>query len=515
MSDATALGHPVFDADNHYYEAEDAFTRHLDPTLGSRVIEWCEINGRRYHVIGGRVSRAVTNPTFDPVAMPGAMYDYFRGNPDNRNPMEFLSRREAIRPAYRDPVARVGDARRAGARRLPALPHPRHDLRGAAGPRPRGRVSPVPGVQPLAGRGLGCQLRGPDLRRPVHHAGRSGLRCRRAAPGRSSTGPARSSCARPPRPRRSAAARPSTRCSTASGSWPTTPASPSWSTPPTAASPPTATPSTGSPPRSAAGGGHRSSPSPSSRPSGTISCRSSSRTCSRGSRTCAWPRSRTAPSSCPISSPRSGRRRTRCRDTGRTTRSPPSGDHVWINPFWEDDVHVVVDCMGADRVIFGSDWPHIEALPEPIDYVRELKEFDAVDRRQILFDNVQELLVLRPTSSSAPPGSVAPAAPPRVVGTLAVVGGRVAGVADVLLPRGVAPATADEAAGHDDDQDNGHDCPDDHGFPFRPGSPGCCRRVAEVGPPGLCWTVPAAGDRRAVRAVTWRTPNVRPGFAQP
>ena len=90
MSDTTTLGHPVFDADNHYYEAEDAFTRHLDPALGPRVVQWCEIGGRRYHVIGGRVSRAVTNPTFDPIAMPGAMYDYFRGNPDNRNPMEFL-----------------------------------------------------------------------------------------------------------------------------------------------------------------------------------------------------------------------------------------------------------------------------------------------------------------------------------------------------------------------------------------------------------------------------------------
>ena len=101
------LDHPVFDADNHYYEALDAFTRHLDPALGPRVIQWSEIDGRRYHVIGGRVSQAVTNPTFDPIAMPGAMYDYFRGNPDDRNPMEFLAAREPIRPAYRDPAARV------------------------------------------------------------------------------------------------------------------------------------------------------------------------------------------------------------------------------------------------------------------------------------------------------------------------------------------------------------------------------------------------------------------------
>ena len=37
--------------------------------------------------------------------------------------------------------------------------------------------------------------------------------------------------------------------------------------------------------------------------------------------------------------------------------------HVWINPFWEDDVHEVVDLMGADRVLFGSDLPFIDCRP--------------------------------------------------------------------------------------------------------------------------------------------------------
>src|SRR5262249_13163676 len=92
---------------NHYYEALDAFTRHLDPALGPRCVQWCEVDGRRYHLLGGRVSKAVTNPTFDPIAMPGAMYDYFRGNPEGRSPMSFLAEREPIRPASRDPAARV------------------------------------------------------------------------------------------------------------------------------------------------------------------------------------------------------------------------------------------------------------------------------------------------------------------------------------------------------------------------------------------------------------------------
>ena len=71
--------------------------------------------------------------------------------------------------------------------------------------------------------------------------------------------------------------------------------------------------------------------------------------------------------------------------------------HVWINPFWEDDVYQVAESIGTDRVIFGSDWPHVEALPEPIEYLSELKNFDDDDRRRILYDNVQELITLRPT----------------------------------------------------------------------------------------------------------------------
>jgi len=70
--------------------------------------------------------------------------------------------------------------------------------------------------------------------------------------------------------------------------------------------------------------------------------------------------------------------------------------HVWINPFWEDDVNETVALMGADRVVFGSDWPHIEGLPSPLDYAVELKDLDAADRRRVLLDNALELNQHRP-----------------------------------------------------------------------------------------------------------------------
>ena len=65
--------------------------------------------------------------------------------------------------------------------------------------------------------------------------------------------------------------------------------------------------------------------------------------------------------------------------------------HWWINPFWEDDVNQIVDLMGVDRVLFGSDWPHIEGMPQPLDYLQELKHFSDADRRRIVLDNVTEL----------------------------------------------------------------------------------------------------------------------------
>jgi predicted TIM-barrel fold metal-dependent hydrolase len=68
--------------------------------------------------------------------------------------------------------------------------------------------------------------------------------------------------------------------------------------------------------------------------------------------------------------------------------------HVWINPFWEDDVKEVAEYMGTDRVIFGSDWPHIEGMPKPLDYIDELSGFDAAAQRRILRENTLELNTL-------------------------------------------------------------------------------------------------------------------------
>ena len=52
--------------------------------------------------------------------------------------------------------------------------------------------------------------------------------------------------------------------------------------------------------------------------------------------------------------------------------------------------------MGPERVIFGSDWPHIEGMPQPLDYVAELAAFDPAAKRRILRENTAELNAPRP-----------------------------------------------------------------------------------------------------------------------
>jgi predicted TIM-barrel fold metal-dependent hydrolase len=52
--------------------------------------------------------------------------------------------------------------------------------------------------------------------------------------------------------------------------------------------------------------------------------------------------------------------------------------------------------MGADRVVFGSDWPHIEGLPNPRDYALEIKELDPASQRLIMHDNADALNQLQP-----------------------------------------------------------------------------------------------------------------------
>jgi predicted TIM-barrel fold metal-dependent hydrolase len=101
------LDFDLFDFDAHYYEARDAFTRYADRRLGSRGVQWVDAGGRPRLLVGGTINRYIPNPTFDPVSRPGALYRWYRGNPDRLTITEAFGELEPVRPAYRDRDARL------------------------------------------------------------------------------------------------------------------------------------------------------------------------------------------------------------------------------------------------------------------------------------------------------------------------------------------------------------------------------------------------------------------------
>jgi len=388
-------GYRPFDGDNHYYEALDAFTRHLDPRLGPRIIQWAQINGRSYHVIGGRVSRAVTNPTFDPVSPAGAMYEYFRGNPSGRMPQEYLAEREHIRPEYRDRDGRLSVMDEQGLDAIWLFPTLgmiyeellTHDPEGV-------------GIMFRAFNRWVAEDWGLNYRERIFAAPYISLADPQAAVGElrwALDNGARTVVMRPAAP------------TTVHG--PRPPADPLfdgfWGLANEAGI--TVVAHAGDSGYSSNGyarDGFSATFEGAGRPS--IKSLSIERAIYDFLASLIFDELFVRFPNLRVASVENGSEFLadlfkKLRSTSRKLPGFFKEDpvetfrrHVWINPFWEDDVEEVVELMGPDRVVFGSDWPHIEGLPNPVDYTVELKVFDEATRRRILLDNVSELNERRP-----------------------------------------------------------------------------------------------------------------------
>ena len=71
----------LFDADNHYWESSDAFTRHRDPAFADRGVQVEEVDGVSRYVLNGEVFELLPGPAdVHPRPMPGAFMEYFKGN---------------------------------------------------------------------------------------------------------------------------------------------------------------------------------------------------------------------------------------------------------------------------------------------------------------------------------------------------------------------------------------------------------------------------------------------------
>jgi predicted TIM-barrel fold metal-dependent hydrolase len=71
-------------------------------------------------------------------------------------------------------------------------------------------------------------------------------------------------------------------------------------------------------------------------------------------------------------------------------------DHLYVSPFYEEDVVGLVNDIGAEHVMFGSDYPHPEGVAEPIDFVKRLEGLNDGQIRMIMRDNAAGLFGITP-----------------------------------------------------------------------------------------------------------------------
>ena len=101
------LDFPVFDADNHLYETEDAFTRYL-PKRYDGLFKYVQVNGRTKIAVDNLINEYIPNPTFEVIGRPGALADYFAGNNlAGRTPREIMGEPMRAVDAFRSAGPRL------------------------------------------------------------------------------------------------------------------------------------------------------------------------------------------------------------------------------------------------------------------------------------------------------------------------------------------------------------------------------------------------------------------------
>ena len=61
----------------------------------------------------------------------------------------------------------------------------------------------------------------------------------------------------------------------------------------------------------------------------------------------------------------------------------------------EEALRFLIDRVGAERVVLGSDWPFVPWHPSPVAWVQGLKSLEAEEKEKILWKNLAELLDIR------------------------------------------------------------------------------------------------------------------------
>lgn len=389
----------IFDADNHYYEPFDGIVRHLSREHRARVLDCAVIDGKRHHIIAGKVDRSIVNPSFDPIAKPGALFEWFRGNARGVPAQDYLEEREPIPDYYHSPESRV--------KLMDSQDLDQCWLFPTAACMYEEPLSQDPGAVTLFVDALNRWLledwtfnyqdrifAAPYVSLAnVDHAARTVDWALEHG--------ARILVMRPAIP------------VTAQG--PIRPADPMfdpfWSRVAEAGitvvihNGNSGYTSHGYAEGSSAGNGQQSRFASDvqiwralqqDRPIFDIFA------------ALLYDRLFERFPSVRVASVENGCRflpdlfykmgTTRNKLPGHFKHDPVDlfKHNVWVNPFWEDELDDLVELLGADRVLFGSDWPHVEGLPDPKDYILETKRLSDADRAKVMGGNARELNTFQP-----------------------------------------------------------------------------------------------------------------------
>jgi predicted TIM-barrel fold metal-dependent hydrolase len=80
---------------------------------------------------------------------------------------------------------------------------------------------------------------------------------------------------------------------------------------------------------------------------------------------------------------------------GGRIREKPSAivkRHLFVSPYHEEDIPALAHRLGASQVLFGSDFPHPEGLAEPAQFAEGIADLPAAEQRLILRDNALRLV---------------------------------------------------------------------------------------------------------------------------
>jgi aminocarboxymuconate-semialdehyde decarboxylase len=62
--------------------------------------------------------------------------------------------------------------------------------------------------------------------------------------------------------------------------------------------------------------------------------------------------------------------------------------------YTEQALRYLIDAVGVDRVVFGTDWPYDMALDWPVSWILGMKNLSQAEKEAILWKNLERLLNL-------------------------------------------------------------------------------------------------------------------------